>query len=216
MIGENMKKVYKKKVIISCIVITVVVIVLIIAKMVSSVGNNGYSGKSERYNLATVYSSVEETVLDNDKNYNKETLLYQVQTGKLVIVFRLGEDYVCGYNIWQREKECCVCDGLWRLDFSGTFAKQGYDWKTTVLADISRSTDKAYKKIMEPRESYGVLPAWGVSDTDQVKNMTVDGQSVDHVIEFSQDGQIYYLWIIDDLQTENNAVDIVIDVKEEQ
>lgn len=66
---------------------------------------------------------------------------------------------------------------------------------------------------MKPYETYGVLPAWGVSDTDQVKNMTVDGQSVDHVIEFTWESDTYYLWIIDDLQTKNNAVDIVIDVK---
>lgn len=59
--------------------------------------------------------------------------------------------------------------------------------------------------------AYGVLPAWGVSDTDKIKHMTIDGQCVDHVIEFLQSGTTYYLWIIDDLQTEHNAVDIEID-----
>lgn len=43
--------------------------------------------------------------------------------------------------------------------------------------------------------------------------MTVDGQKVDEIIEFSKEEENYYLWIIDDLQTENNAKDIKIDWK---
>ena len=70
---------------------------------------------------------------------------------------------------------------------------------------------RAAFEIVKPREEYGVLPAWGVSDTDKVKHMTVDGQKVDKVIEFSYKEETYYLWIIDDLKTENNAVDIKIE-----
>lgn len=39
----------------------------------------------------------------------------------------------------------------------------------------------------------------------------IEGQGIDDVIEFSQNGKIYYLWIINDLKTEKNAADIKVE-----
>ena len=156
-------------------------------------------------------------------DYDNMTLLYEATTGNLEKVFMLEstltDSYkfhkVNGYEFIINKNGTYSYSGNISMNFEYTGQTKKYDWKTTALSDLSNSTKKWYKKLVNPRDTYGVLPAWGVSDTDKIKHMTVDGQSVDHVIEFSQDGQTYYLWIIDDLQTENNAVDIVIDVKEE-
>ena len=86
-----------------------------------------------------------------------------------------------------------------------------YDWQTTMRSDLSNSTKKTYRSIIGKGKKYTVLPAWGISNTEKVKDVTVDGQEIDEVIAFSHDGTDYYLWIIYDLQTENAAVDIVIE-----
>lgn len=148
-----------------------------------------------------------------EKDYNTMTLLYEAQTGNLVKVFMLYKDQVRGYEFLVNESGNYNYIGVRSATFANFFETKEYDWKTTVLSDLSSSTKKAYRRIVRPKESYGVLPAWGVFDTDQVKNMTVDGQKVDEIIEFSKEEENYYLWIIDDLQTENNAKDIKIDWK---
>ena len=156
---------------------------------------------------------MQETLEEEERDYSNMTLLYQATTEKLVKVFMLCEDEVCGYEFYINENGTYSYSGGKDVDFSKVNEEKRHDWKTSVLSDVSDATSKGYKKFVKPYETYGVLPAWGVSDTDQVKNMTVDGQSVDHVIEFTWESDTYYLWIIDDLQTKNNAVDIVIDVK---
>ena len=177
----------------------------------------GY-GKGRFYDIEfeTIEEALRETTKEEVDNYSDLTLLYQATTERLVKVFLLYEDEIRGYEFYINANGTYSYSGGKDVDFSKANEEKRHDWKTTVLSDVSNATSKGYKKFVKPRETYGVLPAWGVLDSDQVKNMTIDGQSVDHIIEFTWGGDTYYLWIIDDLQTENNAVDIVIDVKEEQ
>lgn len=151
-----------------------------------------------------------------EKDYEVMTLLYEAQTGNLKKVFMLYKDQIRGYEFFVNENGSYSYSGVRTTTFANFFEEKKYDWKTTVLSDLSNSTGKGYKKVVNPKKKYGLLPAWGVSDTDQVKYMTVDGQKVDEVIEFSTDGEKYYLWMIDDLQTENNAKDIKIEEKDRE
>lgn len=93
----------------------------------------------------------------------------------------------------------------------GNYDNMLFTWKDTVLADISASTCKKYRNISK---TYGVLPAWGVSDNELCKKMTLDGQKVDEVIEIDVEGKTYYLWYIEDLKTKNDEKNIVVEVKD--
>ncbi len=121
----------------------------------------------------------------HEKNYDDMTMLYAAQTDRLEKVFMLYENEVCGYEFVVNENGSYSYRGVRSTVFADFFEKKEYDWKTTVLDDLSNSTQKGYKRFVNPNKNYGVLPAWGVSDTDKVKHMTVDGQKVDKVIEFS-------------------------------
>ena len=58
---------------------------------------------------------------------------------------------------------------------------------------------------------YGILPAWGVTDYSDISNVTVDDQKIDEVHELDVDGKTYYLWIINDLKTQNKASEVRIE-----
>ena len=190
------------------------------------IGNNlnaaGYGkGKFHDKEFTSIEKALQAVVEEDGGDYSNMKLLYQAATGNLEKVYLLESSQVDtyefhevkGYEFLIKENGTYSYMGIKSRQFKYNGQTEKYDWKTTVLSDLSDSTSKGYKKFVNPKETYGVLPAWGVSDTEEVKNMTVDGQGVDHVIEFTLDGATYYLWIIDDLQTESNAVDVVIDVK---
>lgn len=143
---------------------------------------------------------IQDIISERGKQSKKRTLLYSV----IGYEFIVNDDGTYSYS------------GVRRCSYAGDISKipTEYDWKTNAIADISFSIDDPLNKFENPRETYGVLPVWGVSDNEQVKNMTVDGQGVDEVIELSDDGETYYFWFIQDMQTRNAAKDIVIGVKE--
>ena len=80
-----------------------------------------------------------------------------------------------------------------------------YTWKETFLADLFMSRDAVYRGAVEKK--YKVLPAWGVTDYSDISNVTVDDQK----IELDVDGKTYYLWIINDLKTQNEASEVRIE-----
>lgn len=180
-------------------------------------GNNanatGYGkGGLHDKEFKSVEDALQAVLEEEDVDPDKVKLLYQARTGDLEKVYLLRQDEVEGYEFQiNGEEEYCYI-GVRSAMFANFYETKTYSLEETVLADLSSSTSKGYKKLVNPRELYGVLPAWGISDSEKVRDMTVDGQSVDEVVGFSQDGETYYLWIIDDLKTENNAVDIRIEL----
>ena len=84
-----------------------------------------------------------------------------------------------------------------------------YTWKETFLADLFMSRDAVYRGAVEKK--YKVLPAWGVTDYSDISNVTVDDQKIDEVHELDVDGKTYYLWIINDLKTQNEASEVRIE-----
>ena len=83
-----------------------------------------------------------------------------------------------------------------------------YTWKETFLDDLFISWDAVYRGAVEKK--YKVLPAWGVTDYSDISNVTVDDQKIDEVHELDVDGKTYYLWIINDLKTQNEASEVRI------
>ena len=47
---------------------------------------------------------------------------------------------------------------------------------------------------------------WGLSQTERVKNLRIEGQLVTKVIEIELDGEIAYFWYFEDLQTDKKPV----------
>ena len=60
-------------------------------------------------------------------------------------------------------------------------------------------------------KKYKALPAWGVTDYSDISNVMVDDQKIDEVHKLDVDGKTYYLWIINDLKTQNKASEIRIE-----
>ena len=115
-------------------------------------------------------------------DYDNMTLLYEATTGNLEKVFMLEstltDSYkfhkVNGYEFIINKNGTYSYSGNISMNFEYTGQTKKYDWKTTALSDLSNSTKKWYKKLVNPRDTYGVLPAWGVSDTDKIKHMMVN------------------------------------------
>lgn len=216
-----MKK--KKKVgwLIALIVVGLIVAAVVFSGVVDPgnmvLGNNtnvcGYAkGKVHSQKFETVEDALQAATEEQNFDIGMTTVIYQSRTGNLEKVYLLGQDEIDGYEFLLHEDGTYTYSGVRRAMFVNDFQTEKYDWQTTVLSDLCISTSKSYKRFVNPRKNYGVLPAWGVADTDIVKDMTVDGQPVDEVIEFSQNEKVYYLWMIDDLKTENNAVDVKVEV----
>ncbi|MCL2426880.1 MAG: hypothetical protein FWD05_11165 [Oscillospiraceae bacterium] len=47
---------------------------------------------------------------------------------------------------------------------------------------------------------------WGISRTERVHNLAIEGQPVTEVIEFEHNGQTLYFWYFDDLQTDKSPL----------
>lgn len=160
------------------------------------------------------YAAIEDAVKSHDENYNKEKMLYTLHTGNVAEVFMLNGNEVTGYEFIIKDEKYHYI-GERKLIINGGASVKEYDWEMTLRSDLSYSTGKSYKNITSVGTKYSVLPAWGISDREQVRNVTFDGQAVDEVIPFSDEQGTYYLWIIHDLQTKNDAVDVVIEYPEE-
>ncbi|MCL2426879.1 MAG: hypothetical protein FWD05_11160 [Oscillospiraceae bacterium] len=47
---------------------------------------------------------------------------------------------------------------------------------------------------------------WGISRTERVHNLAIEGQPVTEVIEFEHNGQTLFFWYFDDLQTDKSPI----------
>lgn len=158
------------------------------------------------------YETLEDAMKAVAKDYLREDELYTAQTQNVAKVFILYKNEVIGYEFLIQEGHYYYI-GERKNVFYIENQPEKYDWETTVLSDLSYSTRKSYKKIIHIGKKYMVLPAWGISDNEKIGDIMVDGQEIDEIITFEQEGKRYYLWIIHDLQTENDAADIKISMK---
>ena len=214
----------KKRIIIITSVVVLVILLMVLGYLSSGLidpknqvwGNNltAYSYVSS----GKTYDSIEVAMAEVDEHYDEEVLLGAVRTGNVTIVFLLDDGQTGEHGTsCVKAHEFVTVDGGYNhkggrtTTFAGSIHNDSYDWQTTMRADLSNSTKKTYRSIIGKGKKYTVLPAWGISDTEEVQNIAVDGQGIDEVIGFSHDGTDYYLWIIYDLQTGNDAVDIVIE-----
>lgn len=186
-------------------------------------GNNSTTSTYEKGKLNNIEFKNLEAGVDKVLEENKDIIsnyFYKNHYEKLGIIFTQEEwkqgktvSYsITGYEFIANDNGTYRYVGLRTSHFAGEFISSEYDWETTVRADISNSTKKGYNRYVKPREIYGVLPAWGVSDDERVKTMTIDGQSADKVIEFTANDKTYYFWFIEDLKTQNDATNM--DIKE--
>ncbi len=153
------------------------------------------------------YGSWEEAMRAKDENYTQEQLLYMSQTENVFKVFMQNGNEIAGYE-FIAEDNCYQYIGERKLIFDGAVCPTEYDWETTVRSDLSYSTRHSYKKIIRLGTRYNVLPAWGVSEQERIREVTFDGQGMDEVIPFTSDGKTWYLWVIDDLKTQKDAREI--------
>lgn len=158
---------------------------------------------------AQAYGTIDEAMKSHNENYEKEKVLYMAHTGNVARVFMVNGDEVTGYEFIVKEEKYHYV-GERKLIINGMGSEKEYEWEATLRSDLSYSTKTSYRNIINIGTKYMICPAWGVSDREQVRKVTFDGQAVDEVVEFSKGQETYYLWIIDDLKTKNNAVDVMI------
>lgn len=165
--------------------------------------------------------SVDEALLDVDEKVKSEKQLCQIEDNGIVHVYMQGYNNVkfedVDINRTNTYIKCydfvTVSDGY---NYSGERKlvinfddDKKYTWKETFLADLFMSRDAVYRGAVEKK--YKVLPAWGVTDYSDISNVTVDDQKIDEVHELDVDGKTYYLWIINDLKTQNEASEVRIE-----
>ena len=214
----------KKKIVIIASAVALVAILMVVGYLSSGLvdpKNQVWGNNLTVYSYVSsgkTYDSIEIAMAEVDEHYSEEKLLGTVRTGNVTIIFLLSEGQAGEHGTsCVKAHEFVTVDGGYNhkggrtTTFEGSVHYDSYDWQTTMRSDLSNSTKKTYRSIIGKGKKYTVLPAWGISDTGEVKDVTVDGQGIDEVIPFSHDGTDYYLWIIYDLQTENDAVDIVIE-----
>lgn len=175
-------------------------------------GNNLHATLYSRGIGKEAYETLEDAIKAVAKDYVKKDELYTAQTKNVAKVFVLHKNEVIGYEFLIQERYYYYI-GERKNVFYIENQPEKYDWETTVLSDLSCSTCKSYKTIIHIGKKYMVLPAWGISDNEKIGDVMIDGQEIDEIISFEQEGKKYYLWIIHDLQTENNAADIKISLK---
>ena len=167
------------------------------------------------------YKSVDEALLDVDEKVKSEKQLCQIEDNGIVHVYMQGYNNVkfeeVDINRTNTYIKCydfvTVSDGY---NYSGErklvinfHDDKKYTWKETFLADLFMSRDAVYRGAVEKK--YKVLPAWGVTDYSDISNVTVDDQKIDEVHKLDVDGKTYYLWIINDLKTQNEASEVRIE-----
>ena len=165
------------------------------------------------------YSSLNEALVDIDEKLKSENKICQIEDNGIVHVYMQGQNNIkfeeADINRTDTYIKCydfvTTSDGY---NYSGERKlvinfndDKKYTWKETFLADLFISRDSAYRGAVEKK--YKVLPAWGVTDNSDIKDVTVDGQKIDEVHELDVDGETYYLWIINDLKTQNKSADII-------
>ncbi len=175
-------------------------------------GNNLHATLYNRGIGKKAYETIEDAMKAVAKDYVKEDELYAAQTQNVAKVFMLHKNEVIGYEFLIQEGRYYYI-GERKSVFYIENQPRKYDWETTVLSDLSCSTSKSYKTIIHIGKKYMVLPAWGISDNEKIGDVMIDGQEMDEIITFEQEGKKYYLWIIHDLQTKNDAADIKISLK---
>ncbi len=167
------------------------------------------------------FDSVEDAlpiVTKNDSSYKDGEIIYQTRVENYTAVFYQQETVLAKYRFPTiicyefvvNENDTVSYIGRRVCNSNHDMLSTSYGWVQTVRADLGHSTNRLYKETLNMRETYGILPAWGLSVSEQVKTMTVDGQSVDKVIEFTTNDKTYYFWFIEDLKTQNEATSIEI------
>ena len=219
-----MTKIKKKHKVLKIIIIVSAMLIVLLGVMRYLFGNKevmfGANVNSMSYSKDISpqnYSSVDEAMKTVDEKLNSEEKICQIEENGVVHVYVQGintikdkngkvdqiRQYVSCYDFIVVSKGYNY-SGVRDLAI-GLNKEKEYSWKDTFLADLSQSRLSGLEK------QYGVLPAWGVTDYSDISNVTVDDQKIDEVHELDVDGKTYYLWIINDLKTQNEASEVRIE-----
>lgn len=177
------------------------------------IGNNTIASYYEEVINAPKYNTVEEALKDKDDNYNSESTVATITSGNVTIVLQRGtEEFqgqkrvsITGYEFVH--KQSYTYSGDRKLLIDALKDNVNCSWEETFRADLSQTSKKSYQKL---RQRYEALPAWGISDQENVKDVLIEGQGIDQMITIPVDGKDYYLWILNDLKTDKNAKDVEI------
>ena len=170
-------------------------------------------------NIETFYYS-KGTSKKSIKSLESEVEMLKEQYGNAQIYVikhhSVAQIFICNANKVSGKEYYLDKDGIYYEsgERDTTFAEEkvssSYFWEDTVRQDLSCSTQKMYGLFLNVDNRYGALPAWGVSDNAHVKDMQIEGQKVDEVIDLTYNGTPYYLWIIYDLATDKSASEVQI------
>ena len=85
-----------------------------------------------------------------------------------------------------------------------------YSSKDDLMSDLQQSLDNTHIKYLKLNEMYNAIPAWGVSENADIKNVTIESQKIDKIIPIKYNNKIYYFFVIYDLKTEKSIYDLNI------
>ena len=223
-----MTKIKKKHKALKIIIIVSAILIVLLGVMRYLFGNKevmfGANGNAMSY-INDVhpnkYKSVDEALLDVDEKVKSEKQLCQTEYNGVVHVYMQGKfqnkeenegntSYVNCFDFMKDNEGYTYCGGrVLNIDFVESLAEDSYTWEETFVSDLSQSMLHTFKAGVEKK--YKAIPAWGVTDYSDISNVTVDDQKIDEVHKLDVDGKTYYLWIINDLKTQNEASEVRIE-----
>lgn len=187
---------------------------------VASGKNIVVSGKSRGSELfVSYYSTIEEAynkgnggsgkkyediknIISHDEYKNATIILYQndgsINSGEFITKEKNGSkvfQYVGGKSVI----------------FAGKHINENSNVDATIRSDLSNDLSIGTFWV-DLKKMYGRLPAWGVSDSNDIYNLKIENQPIDSIYEVKYEDKTYYVWYFKDLQTEKSAKDVDINL----
>ncbi len=191
-------------------------------------GNNLSGCEYGKRFLPKVYHSKEEVI----ENFQEDTTqLFINETGNIVQFFFLKQLEFEGDSETDFKSKTVYCHDFYWNPSDGTYTYSG-ERHTTIMDSIARMNVYTWQETMraDAYESFGYFghfgntfpsdydsfPLWGICESSEVYNVTISGQKIDDIIEINtEDGEKYYLWIIDDYTATDSFNDLTVNLNSE-
>lgn len=204
-----MKKIFILVVgIVTIILLGIALVMSVENQDITIVGNNITSYNFERGIKDKYYDSLDNAVADIVPK-SKEVIMEE-NDQNVTIVFAMEKGTVSGYEILHRKDGKYEFIGERKTQFVSGLDRKKYSGEETFKADLSVSFLSTYRNLIKLGEKYEVIPAWGISESADTCNFSVDGISVSSYQQFQYDNMEYYLWFIADVSQIDSMKDVTI------
>lgn len=154
------------------------------------------------------YETIEDGI--NDEIDKREKILFIHEDKNIIIVFTQLNDAITGYEFLILPNSKIEYIGAKKNIVDGADEEE-HSWNETFKSDLSYSLSNTYLKFTKYGEDYLVLPAWGVTSYGNVQSLNVNGMMINETSPLDINGDVYYLWIINDVSSISSVENIKIE-----